>query len=397
MTTLRDDRASATPQSEGAHTERDALLRASERVTNAELLEALGVAVYMTDAHGVITDYNEAAVELWGRRPTIGVDEWCGSWRLYFPDGTPMAHAECPMGVALRENRKVRGGEAIAERPDGTRACFMAYPTPLQDDAGNLIGAVNVLVDITDRKSAEHALRENDAKLTTALAVKDEFLGLISHELKTPITTIFGNAQVLAREGVKLDNADRRAALDDIAREAERLHTIIEDLLVLARSENGQPIDFEPVLAARTIHDSIKEFQHKHPERLIEVSGEGVRSLVNADRTYLRQVMLNLLSNAVKYGGDGSTIEVEIAATDRGLQVHVCDRGGGIAEEDRERLFEPFYRGSSTAKMASGVGVGLAVCKRLVEAMGGDMWAKNRRGGGADVGFSLPNFTDDDS
>jgi signal transduction histidine kinase len=75
----------------------------------------------------------------------------------------------------------------------------------------------------------------------------------------------------------------------------------------------------------------------------------------------------------------------------------VCDRGGGIAEEDRERLFEPFYRGSSTAKMASGVGVGLAVCKRLVEAMGGDMWAKNRAGGGADVGFSLPNFTDDDS
>ncbi len=374
----------------------DALLRASERVTNAELLEALGVAVYMTDAHGVITDYNEAAVELWGRRPTIGVDAWCGSWRLYFPDGTPMQHAECPMGVALRENRKVRGGEAIAERPDGTRVCFVAYPTPLQDDDGTLIGAVNVLVDITDRKAAEHALQQNEAKLTAALAVKDEFLGLISHELKTPITTIFGNAQVLAREGANLDNGDRRAALDDIARESERLHTIIEDLLVLARSEHGQPIDFEPVLAARIVRDCIVDFQHKHPERRIDVSGEGVRVLVNADRTYLRQVMVNLLSNAVKYGGEGAPIEVAVVAAEPGLRVHVRDRGRGIADEDRERLFEPFYRGSSTAKMASGVGVGLAVCKRLVEAMDGRMWAENRPGGGADIGFALPAFTDDE-
>jgi PAS domain-containing protein len=97
-----------------------------------DLLEALPAAVYTTDAAGRITYYNQAAVELWGRRPALGDDEWCGSWRLYWPDGTPMAHDECPMAVALREQRPVRGAEAVAERPDGTRVTS-PYPTLLRN------------------------------------------------------------------------------------------------------------------------------------------------------------------------------------------------------------------------------------------------------------------------
>ena len=120
-----------------------------------ELLEALPAAVYTTDTAGRITFYNEAAVELWGCRPELGKSEWCGSWRLYWPDGSPMRHEECPMAVALKENRAVRGGEAIAERPDGTRVPFIPYPTPLRDASGNLVGAVNMLIDITHRKQSE--------------------------------------------------------------------------------------------------------------------------------------------------------------------------------------------------------------------------------------------------
>src|SRR5712692_6460381 len=119
------------------------------------LLEALPTAVYTTDAAGRITFYNQAAVELWGCRPELGKSEWCGSWRLYWPDGTPMRHDECPMAVALKENRAVRGAEAIAERPDGSRVPFTPYPTPLRDPSGALVGAVNMLVDITHRKQSE--------------------------------------------------------------------------------------------------------------------------------------------------------------------------------------------------------------------------------------------------
>jgi PAS domain S-box-containing protein len=130
-----------------------------------DLLEALPVAIYTTDASGRITFYNQAAVELAGRTPTLGTDEWCVTWRLYRPDGTRLPHDQCPMAIALKENRIVRGEEAIAERPDGTRVAFMPYPTPLRDAAGKLIGAVNLLVDITETKRGEEQLRRLSERL----------------------------------------------------------------------------------------------------------------------------------------------------------------------------------------------------------------------------------------
>jgi PAS domain S-box-containing protein len=121
-----------------------------------ELLDALPAAVYTTDVEGRITFFNEAAAELWGHRPELGRSEWCGSLRLRFSDGTPMRHDECPMAVTLREGRPVTG-EAIAERPDGTRIPFAAYPKPLRDASGRLTGAVNTLVDISHRKVHEES------------------------------------------------------------------------------------------------------------------------------------------------------------------------------------------------------------------------------------------------
>ena len=118
-----------------------------------DLLEALPAAIYMTDADGRITFYNEAAVALAGRRPEMGQDQWCVTWRLYQPDGTPLPHDQCPMATALKENRPIRGVGAVAERPDGTRVSFMPFPTPLQGTSGALVGAVNMLVETTAHRS----------------------------------------------------------------------------------------------------------------------------------------------------------------------------------------------------------------------------------------------------
>jgi PAS domain S-box-containing protein len=129
-------------------------LREKER-SSRELLEALPAAIYTTDAAGRITFYNQAAVDLSGRRPELGSDQWCVTWRLYWPDGSALPHDECPMAVALKEGRPIRDAEAVAERPDGVRVPFIPYPTPLRDAAGTVVGAVNMLVDITERKGAE--------------------------------------------------------------------------------------------------------------------------------------------------------------------------------------------------------------------------------------------------
>ena len=140
---------------------------APEELRWRELVNALPTAIYMTDTAGRITFYNEAAAALWGTEPEIGKSEWCGSWKLYHPDGTPLPHDECPMAVTLKTGQPVRGVEAVAERPDGTRVPFMPYPTPLHDASGRLIGAVNMLLDLTETQArrARRAAPRRDRRI----------------------------------------------------------------------------------------------------------------------------------------------------------------------------------------------------------------------------------------
>jgi PAS domain S-box-containing protein len=131
-------------------------LRDSERRFR-DMIDALPAAVYTTDAEGRLTHFNPAAVEFSGRVPVLGTDRWSVSWRMYRSDGSPLPHAECPMAIALREGRPIHGEEAISERPDGSRVWFAAYPRPFLDADNRVVGGINMLVDVTDRKHAEQA------------------------------------------------------------------------------------------------------------------------------------------------------------------------------------------------------------------------------------------------
>jgi PAS domain S-box-containing protein len=167
-----------------------------------DLLQALPAAIYTTDAEGRITFFNRACVEFAGRTPKIG-DMWCVTWKLFTPDGAPLRHEDCPMAIALKENRPVRNVEAIAERPDGSRICFMPYPTPLRDEAGRLLGAVNMLVDITTRKQAEERMMlltgEVDHRSNNLLAVIQAMLRLTKADTAEEFQTAFqGRLSALA-------------------------------------------------------------------------------------------------------------------------------------------------------------------------------------------------------
>lgn len=129
-------------------------LRESERRFR-EMVDALPAAIYTTDADGRLTHFNPVATEFFGRTPELGTDRWCMSWKLYHPDGSPMPHEECPMAFALKEGRTVRGAEAIAERPDGKRIWLTPYPTAMRDVEGRVVGGINMVVDISERKRAE--------------------------------------------------------------------------------------------------------------------------------------------------------------------------------------------------------------------------------------------------
>jgi PAS domain S-box-containing protein len=156
-----------------------------------DLLNLLPVAVYTTDAAGRITFYNETAAALWGRRPTLNVDTCCGSARMYWPDGTPLPPDQCPMTVVLKEGRAVAGQEALVERPDGTRVPFMAFPSPLRDATGKVVGAVNMFVDITERKRSE----EMAQRLASIIESSDD--AIISKSLDGTITSWNNGAERL--------------------------------------------------------------------------------------------------------------------------------------------------------------------------------------------------------
>ena len=247
---------------------------------------------------------------------------------------------------------------------------------------GVLAGAVEV--------AAHH---EEEAR---AAALRDAFIGVISHELRTPVTTIFGLAQVLRRRWATLDAETRESAIVDIEEEADRLTRLIEDLLVLSRAEGGRvSTETEPINLARLTRHIAETERERHPGRRYAFRAPPALPLVAGEPTYIEQVVRNFLSNAEKYSPPATTIEIELRADDpaasaASVSVRVLDRGIGVDAETAQRAFELFFRTTAASRVAAGAGIGLFVSRQLIEAMGGRTWMAPRDGGGTEVGFSLP-------
>jgi|BarGraIncu00222A_1022003.scaffolds.fasta_scaffold08635_4 PAS domain S-box-containing protein len=307
-----------------------ATLRERERRFR-KLLDALPAAIYTTDAAGRLTYYNEAAVELWGHRPALGSSEWCGSWKLFWPDGTPMPHDECPMAVALKEDRAVRGQEAACERPDGTRVPFIPYPTPLHDESGKLIGAVNMLVDITERKRTEEQ---------QALLVRE-----LHHRVKNTLATVQAIMGSTARSSETIE--DFKNAL------IGRIGSLAKTHLLLA--DEGSTTTFADIL-----HSELDAFDDGTGKR-IRLSGPDV-DVPSRLAVSLGMAMHELTTNAAKYGAlsvFGGKVDVTwtvvIEATRRSLNIDWVESGGPpVAAPTRQgfgaRLLEFVLPGQIQAK-----------------------------------------------
>lgn len=342
-------------------------LAQAEHARAAELnavIRAMGEGVVVCQADGAITLTNPASEELFpGVEPRT------------FADILGQLHDPDELAPSLGDPG---GPVELATRADPERWLEIAtYPVNLE--MGLTTHGEETIVVMRDVTEARH--RE---------LVRETFIGVLSHELRTPVTTIFGGAKLLAREISTLDDETKRGIFRDIHDEAERLQRLVEDVVALNRFGEGRgEIGWEPVLLQRLVPRVVQSEEGRWPGVKFTVEMAQALPTVTADPTYVEQVIRNLLSNGAKYGGSGSTVTITSEAGDGEVIVRVLDDGPGFPAEEATRLFELFYRSPGTASAASGAGIGLFVCARLVAAMGGRIWATPRPEGGAEFGFAL--------
>lgn len=342
------------------------------------ILAAALDAVVSIDDRGRILDFNPAAERLFG----LSRDAVMGQLMvdLIVPPHLREAHR-------LGFKRYLETGEAVllGQRVETTalRADGREFPVELALSRVQLPGRpifTGQLRDITDRREAETA--------------RERFIDIVSHELRTPITAIYGGTRLLARPG--LDDGSRATLLSDVAAEADRLQHLVEDLLVVIKSERGSAqLRTEPVLLHHLAQRVVEGERERWPDAQIEITSVGAATPVLADDIAVGQTMRNLLSNAVKYGPADGHIEIVIENGTEETRVRVLDRGPGVRADEAEKLFDIDYRSPLTASSVEGNGIGLFVCRWLIASMGGRMWAAPRPAGGAEFGFALHAIADE--
>ena len=338
------------------------------------LLETLPAGAYTCDLDGRITYFNAQALELWGRAPRLNdpVDRFCGSFKLFAPDGTAIPHDDCWMARALRTEQEFNGHEIVIERPDGQRRSVLAYANPIRDESGRVVGGVNVLVDVTDRRQAENAVRTADRSRT-------EFLAILAHELRNPLAPIRNAVQILNRECALA--AESQWALSAIDRQVRQMARLIDDLVDVARiTSNRLELRKERVDLAAVLRSAIET-----SGTLLKAGGQeftvvlpDVPIKLHADPVRLAQAVSNLLNNAAKYTERGGHIWLIAERDGEDTVVTVRDTGVGIPATMLPHVFEMFAQGEPTrARTLGGLGIGLTLVKRLVELHGGEVHAES--------------------
>jgi signal transduction histidine kinase/putative methionine-R-sulfoxide reductase with GAF domain len=289
------------------------------------------------------------------------------------PDGIPAARSLATGEVVVAE-------EMAVVRDDGTSAVISQTSAPIYVATGEVAGAVVVTLDETERRELEQ--------------VRDAFLGVLSHELRTPVTTIYGSAKLMVARGERMAPAARQDLAGDIVAEAERLARMVDDLLVLARAERGADMTVrDAALVQHRLRGVSSILAAAWPERSFTCEIPEHVPPVVGDEAYLEHVFLNLLGNAAKYGRHEIVARVRVGPDV--VEVSVLDDGPGVEPAEQDRIFELFARAKSTSSLP-GAGIGLFAARRLVEAMGGRLTIANRAEGGAEFTATLLQYRDPD-
>jgi PAS domain S-box-containing protein len=350
---------------------------ASAVLSNAELYQRVAIerersyAILSNIADGIVAVDREGKVVLWNQAAEVIT-------------GVPGAAAlgRTPVEVLQRElasdEEGPLGERLLAIQRGGEEAWLSLTEAVMRDPVGAVSGRIFAFRDV----SAERIVEQ----------MKSDFVSTVSHELRAPLTSIYGFAETLLRRDVLFEEPERQTFLGYIASEAQRLTGIADTLLSVARLEAGDlqvdlvPTDLRTVVseAVTTVQQTTEVNGHRF---VLHLPDEPLAA--SADREKLGQILANLLDNAVKFSPGGGTVTVEAHRRTGRVEVRVVDEGQGIPEAERERIFTKFHR-ADAGRGASGAGLGLFIARGLVTAMGGRIWVDSAEGGGSSFAFELP-------
>ena len=359
---------------------KDSQFQREARLHQDELMDRSPAGIWVFDAKTLeLTGINREARRIGGYQYDRGMtlDEVRGSRGLRYLDGRDVPTEERPVNRVIRDGERIHAEELVLVRPDGLAFPGLFSAVPLYAPDGNMSQVVLTVVDLRPREDRER--------------LRAEFLGMISHELRGPLTSIKGSASIMLNSPAPLDPAETRQLIRIIDQQADRMRDLINNLLDLTRIEAGHlSINREPADAAEIIGQARSAFLTHGRSGPVAVDCPPGLPRVWADRQRVEQVLDNLLSNAARFSPEGSVINIAAARSDpHYLEISVTDHGRGIPPEDLDSIFAKFSRGRHPEE--AGHGLGLAICKGIVEAHGGRIWVESGQPGqGARFTFTLP-------
>jgi PAS domain S-box-containing protein len=329
---------------------------------------ASGIAI--ADLEGYVTYLNLTCLSMWDYEE----EEVLGKHAtFFFADKN-----EASVGLKAVLEEGAWQGELKAKRKDGSIFDVQILANLVTDADGEPFCSMASFVDITEHRKLDQ--------------LKDELIGLVSHELRTPLTVIGGCLSTLLTEWNRLSQSEVQQLLKDALLESESLSHLIENLLELSRAQAQQlSLYSEPTDVKTLIKEVLSKIKRQAPSHRFVTSIPDKLPSINADPLRLERILYNLLENAAKYSPPDSQIKVSVNKETERLVIGVSDSGKGLSSSEQARIFGPFQRLENTRPdQARGAGLGLMVCRRLVEAHGGKIWVESKKGSGSTFFFSLP-------
>jgi PAS domain S-box-containing protein len=381
---LRSERACAAYATQTAAAVRNAI-EARRARQEKEQLEAVlyysADGILTVDRQLRITSFNPAMERLTGwRTPEVLGRFYYDVLRPKDPQGNELGLHNDPLLQAFATSGPIVDREMMITAKDGQQVDIGVTASAVRSPHGEPLSGVLNLRDIT-------RIRENEQLRST-------FMSIISHELQTPIAIIKGYASTLRREDAKWDEQTIRGRLEAIEEESDRLHHLVANLLQASRIQaGGLKMDPGPLDLAEMTSKVVRKFTARSPHHTLRARFPEDMPTVWADRERIEEVLLNLLDNAVKYSPTNKLIRIEGHVTDDSVTISVGDKGIGIPLREQERIFDRFQRVDNKASRSTqGAGLGLYICRAILEAHGGRIWVESELGKGSTFSFSLPRM-----